>query len=149
MMSKNPPVFRQIDAPLEVPDEALNALGDKLGVPTMVKPEPALSPNIDARSEIPPAAAFSAQDRPAPSLRRQNLSLGQKRATSLAAAEPPNEKITVELPAYLTAALRREGVERRITTRTLVMMGLQALGFDVRDQDLIPDGRRTRSRDRS
>jgi len=32
---KSPRFFRQIDAPLEVPDEALNALGDRLGVPTI------------------------------------------------------------------------------------------------------------------
>jgi hypothetical protein len=145
-MSKNPPIFRQIGTPLEVPDEALNALGDHLGVPTMVKPEPAPSPKIDARPEISPAAVYSAQDRPTPSLRRQNLSLGQKRPAPLLAVEPLTEKITVELPAYLSAALRREGAERRITTRTLVMMGLQALGFEVHEEDLIPDGRRTRSR---
>jgi hypothetical protein len=29
-MSKNPPIFRQIGSPLEVPDEALTALGDQL-----------------------------------------------------------------------------------------------------------------------
>ncbi len=37
-MSKTPPVFRSISAPLEVPDEVLHALGDQLGVPKMVKP---------------------------------------------------------------------------------------------------------------
>jgi len=56
----------------------------------------------------------------------------------------PSEKITVELPDYLAAALRREGLERRTTARTLVIMGLKALGFEVEDQDLVPDGRRAR-----
>ncbi len=145
-MSKNPPVFRQIVAPLEVPDEALNALGDRLGVPTMVKPDQAPAPTIDAAPENPPVREFSRPGRHAPSLGRQNLPLGQKRPSPLPAVEPLTEKITVELPTYLSAALRREGAERRITTRTLVMMGLQALGFEVHEEDLIPDGRRTRSR---
>jgi hypothetical protein len=144
-MSKNPPVFRQIGAPLNVSDDDLNALGDQLGVPTMVKPEPAPSPSIDARPENSPSPAISSVPRPAPGFGKQNVPLGQKRALAFEAPEPATEKITVELPTYLTAALRREGVERRITTRTLVMMGLQALGFEVNDQDLVPDGRRTRT----
>jgi hypothetical protein len=147
-MSRNPPIFRPIVAPLEVPDEALNDLGDRLGVPTMVKPEPAPPPKIDATHEISGSHAVSSAGRTPPSLERQNLSLGRKRTPTPVPVEPLTEKITVELPTYLTTALRREGAERRITTRTLVMMGLQALGFEVDERDLVPDGRRTRSRSR-
>ncbi|MGO9170414.1 MAG: hypothetical protein ACLP7P_00390 [Rhodomicrobium sp.] len=145
-MSKNPPVFRPISAPLGVPDEALNDLGDRLGVPKMIKPEPASSPKIDAVPENPAIHSAPQSFRSTPSLEQKNVPLGQKRAPALAPIEPQTEKITVELPTYLTAALRREGAERRITTRTLVMMGLQALGFEVNERDLVPDGRRTRSR---
>ena len=112
----------------------------------MVKPDQAPAPPFDAEPENPPARAFLHQGRHTPSLGRQNPPLGQKRPSPLPAVEPLTEKITVELPTYLSAAVRREGTERRITTRTLVMMGLQALGFEVHEEDLIPDGRRTRSR---
>jgi hypothetical protein len=146
-MSRHTPVFRSIPAPLEVPDEALNALGDQLGVPKMVKPVPVPSPSIATQPENFGGAAFSETVRKNPLLEGKGSPfLGQKTTSPFRAPEPQIEKITVELPAYLTAALRREGAERRITIRTLVMMGLQALGFEVREQDLIPDGRRTHSR---
>jgi hypothetical protein len=141
-MSKNPPVFRSIGAPLEVPDEALNDLGDRLGVPKMVMPEPPTPQKIDAMPENPANHAVSSAGRGTPSPKRQNFSIGQKRA--LAPIEPETEKITLELPTYLTAALRREGAARRITARMFVMMGLQAIGFEVNEQDLVPDRRRTR-----
>jgi hypothetical protein len=143
-MSRHTPVFRSIPAPLEVPDEALNALGDQLGVPKMVKPVPVPAPLMASHPENSGDGAFSEAVRKNPLLEAKGPFSGQK--TTFAAPKPQVEKITVELPTYLTAALRREGAERRITTRTLVMMGLQALGFEVQQQDLIPDGRRTHSR---
>jgi hypothetical protein len=143
-MSKNRPVFRPIGEPLEVPDEALNALADQHGVPKMVKPEPVPPPTIDVTPANSPNHAISSGVRTTPSLGKKNFSLGQKQAS--APVRPQTEKITVELPTYLTAAMRREGAERRITMRTQVMMGLQALGFEVNEQDLVHDGRRGRFR---
>ena len=145
-MSKSAPLFRPISVPLDVSDAELNALGDHLGVPTMIKPEPVPSPKTNASDENASDAAFSEASRTSLPLGTKGPSLGQKKTLAFVAPQPATEKVTVELPAYLTAALRREGAERRITTRTLVMMGLQALGFEVNEQDLVPDGRRTRSR---
>lgn len=58
-MSKSPPVFRQI-APLDVPDEALDALGDHLGVPKMLKPQSVPSSKVVSDPEK------RSQERPAP-----------------------------------------------------------------------------------
>jgi hypothetical protein len=143
-MSRNPPVFRKIGAPLDVSDDDLNALGDKLGVPTMVKPETPPAPAGAVSHENPvhaPPSAGTAAVSPFPA---SPMSLPPKIGIRTLPARRPTEKVTVELPDYLAAALRREGVERRTTARTLVIMGLKALGFDVEDQDLIPDGRRAR-----
>ena len=144
-MSKPAPQFRQIAAPLDVPDDVLNALGDKLGVPTMVKPEPPPAPKIDTPNEDrrtrPPSSSGP------PALPNVQASPRPAAQTKLNIGRPPcpvTEKITVELPGYLAAALRREGLERRTTARTLVTMGLKALGFEVDEKDLIPDGRRAR-----
>lgn len=192
-MSKNPPVFRSIAAPLEVPDEVLHALGDQLGVPKMVKPEPVLAPKIDTSPSNSRGEAVSAADI-APPPTKENPAIAQDRAfdalsrvtdplstrnganpgdfnaarthsprptpgyadrrpslrgQSIQTVGTPSataEKVTIMLPPYLTAALRRESAERRITIRTLVVMGLQAIGFDVDDRDLSPDFRRERSR---
>ena len=143
-MSKNPPVFRQISAPLDVSDDDLNALGDKLGVPTMVKPETTPAPTIAVVRENPANASLSAGQTAATPFSASPVSLPPKIGIRTLPVRPPTEKITVELPAYLAAALRREGLERRTTARTPVVMGLKALGFEVEDQDLIPDGRRAR-----
>ena len=144
-MSKNPPVFRKIGAPLDVSDDALNALGDKLGVPTMVKPETPPAPVNAVSHENPAVAPLSAgkETMMAP-FSSSPVSLPPKIGIRTEPLRRPTEKITVELPDYLAAALRREGLERRTTARTLVVMGLKALGFEVEDQDLIPDGRRAR-----
>ncbi len=144
-MSKPAPVFRQIAAPLDVPDDALNALGDKLGVPTMVRPEPPPAPKIDAAPENLQARPPSPSGPPTRQLpEAKPRATVQKRLNIAPLPSPVTEKITVELPFYLASALRREAAERRITARTLVMMGLQSLGFEVHEQDLIPDGRRAR-----
>ncbi len=144
-MSKPAPLFRQIAAPLDVPDDVLNALGDKLGVPTMVRPEqppaPQSVPSPEDRRDRPPAASGPPA---APSVQPKSRSPAQARLNIAPAPCPVTEKITVELPGYLAAALRREGLERRTTARTLVVMGLKALGFEVDEKDLVPDGRRAR-----
>ena len=133
-MSKSPPVFRQISAPLDVSDDDLNALGERLGVPTMVKPQPPPAPGTASSGEEPARAPYAPAQAPLPP--KIDLRLKPPRRQT--------EKITVELPSYLASALRRAGLERRTTARTLVIMGLKALGFQVDDQDLIPDGRRAR-----
>ena len=131
-MSKPAPHFRPINVPLDVSDEALNALGDRLGVPALVRPEPPPAPKVNSQTVSPVAApppveppktveASAPQQQPAPC---------------------PQEKLTIELPAYLTQALRRDCAERRVTQRYLVLQGLQAIGYAVDAADLVPDHRR-------
>jgi hypothetical protein len=143
-MSKPTPVFRSIGQPLNVSDKALNEVVGKLGVPTMVRPETPPAPASAVNHDNPATAPLSAgQEAVAPSP-ASPAALPPKFGIRTLPVRRPSEKITVELPDYLAAALRREGLERRTTARTLVIMGLKALGFEVEDQDLIPDGRRAR-----
>jgi hypothetical protein len=127
-MSKPVPIFRPIGAPLEVPDEALNALSDKLGVPSLKKPDLAPAPSrLEAQPAVQ-AAGTSAPDR------EEDI------------AEAPLEKLSVLVPAYLTLALRQRSAGERLSQRYYVMKGLQAIGFPVEPADLISDGRRVRSK---
>ena len=133
-MSKTAPVFRPI-GPLEVPDDALNALSEKLGVPNLVRP--------------PPAPAAKAPAAPANEPSRDPLALPKppEPAAGAPAPEetlPPIEKLTIEIPGYLAQALRRDCAERRVTNRYLVLLGLQAIGYAVEPADLVPDLRRPR-----
>jgi hypothetical protein len=84
--------------------------------------------------------------RATPSFEKKNFSLGQKRASVLAPVEPLTEKITFELSVYVTAAMRQRSATERLSHRYYVLVGLRAVGFEVDEQDLIPDGRRLRSR---
>ena len=104
------PAFRTIAAPLEVHDRELDALNDRLGVPTLKRGAPGMG-------EAGPLRA-------------------------------PVEKLTLEVPVYLGAALRRETAEKRMSVRYLVMVALKGAGYAIEDIDLVPDGRRDRGRTR-
>lgn len=119
-MSK--PTFRPIASPLSVDDTALDRVNEQLGVPTMVRPRQASAPQEAART------APVAERSPAP---------------------PPvraQEKLTAELPIYLMDALKQEAARRRVSVRHLVMLGLQATGFTIMAEDMVPDARRSKSR---
>lgn len=117
-MSEKPTKFRPIAAPLDVDDAALDLVNHQLGVPTLTKP-----------------VANSAAADLAGAVRMEPV-------------RAPLEKLTIELPAYLADALRREAVGRRTTARHLVMLALRNDGFEVGEADLVPDGRRARGKGR-
>jgi hypothetical protein len=134
-MNKPAPRFRQIASPLEdVSDDDLSKLVDRLGVPSLVKPEQPPSP-------LPPGQAATAgnlaavnevkQDAPALTMKAQ--------ATAL-------ERVSVDLPEYLYGAMRMRVAEERTTMRYLVMQGLQAIGFAIDPSDFVSDGRSTRTK---
>ena len=149
-MSKPAPVFRPISAPLDVPDEALNALGDRLGVPTMVKPEQPPAPIPAAAPAPTPAARYGAQPAVATPVAAVQSPAALKAAEAPAHSQiegpSPQEKLTIELPAYLAQALRRDCAERRLTQRYLVLQGLQAIGYAIEPADLVPDHRRPKAK---
>ena len=104
-MSK--PNFRPI-APLDVDDDALERVNERLNVPTMVR-----SP-AKAQQDVVTAS------RPAvmPPRRQQ--------------------KLTVRIPGYLVDALKRDALEQRTTVRHLVLLALQKDGYTVEASDLLP-----------
>lgn len=139
-MNKPAPTFRSIGTPLEVDDAALEKLNDALSVPTLVKspPKPAATPENLAEEEA------SAVGPSAGSQKQKNESRVKKSASATVTPLKPTEKLTVELPGYLTDAMKREALERRTSIRHVVMLGLQALGLKIEPEDLVPDARRTR-----
>lgn len=129
------PTFRQIQAPLDVDDGALEKINDKLGVPSLVKSPPAM----------PPSGQGSPQDSPKPDARPSpTRAAPDPSRAKKSAIQPlgPVEKLSVELPGYLTDAMRRQAAEDRTSVRHIVMRGLAALGFEIASGDLVPDARR-------
>lgn len=99
-------------APLDVDDAALEAVNERLGVPKMVR----------------------AQARPSP----QEASVVARGVQ----IKPPEDKLSVLVPAYLMDAVRQEAARKKVTVRHVVMAALKAQGFSIRDEDLVGDGRR-------
>jgi len=105
-MSK--PNFRPI-APLDVDDDALERVNERLGVPTMVRP---------------PVKALQA---------------GAVTASRHAVTPPRRQqKLTVRIPSYLVDALKLQALEKRTTVRHLVLLALQKDGYTVEAADLLP-----------
>ncbi len=129
------PTFRQIPAPLDVDDGTLDRINDKLGVPSLVKP----APEAPASGQGTPQDSPKEQARPSPTRAAQDSSRAKK---STIQPLGPVEKLSVELPGYLTDAMRRQAAEDRTSVRHIVMRGLAALGFEIAQGDLVPDARR-------
>lgn len=77
-----------------------------------------------------------------------NVAAGEAAPARPEPVRAPLEKLTIELPAYLADALRREAAGRRTTARHLVMRALRNDGFEVDEADLVADGRRARAKGR-
>lgn len=134
-MTTQRPTFRPIAAPLDVDDGALARLNEQLGVPVLVKSAP----------ERPATGQGTAHDspkpepRPSPTRKATEPPVDKKPAQT---TPGPVEKLSVELPGYLTDAMKRHAAEHRTSVRHVVMRGLAAIGFDIAPPDLVPDARR-------
>jgi hypothetical protein len=132
------PAFRSIPAPLTVDDAALDQINKTLGVPALVKPAATPSPG---GQEIVQDAAKPA---PVPSPPPKAAASPRAKKTALPAEDtpPPIERLHVELPGYVTDAMRIEAATKRTSMRHIVLRGLAAIGFAIDPADLAPDGRR-------
>lgn len=132
------PAFRSIPAPLTVDDDTLNQINNTLGVPALVKP--AADPSPGARETVQDAPKPIPSPSPAPSA----AASPKARKTPPAPTDlpAPIERLHVELPGYVTDAMRLEAATRRTSMRHIVLRGLAAIGFAIDPADLAPDGRR-------
>jgi hypothetical protein len=132
------PAFRSIPAPLTVDDDTLDQINNTLGVPALVKPA----------ADPPPGAQEIVQDAPktvpSPSPAPKSAPSSKPRKTPPAPADlpAPIERLHVELPGYITDAMRLEAATKRTSMRHIVLRGLAAIGFAIDPADLAPDGRR-------
>ena len=129
------PTFRPITTPLDVDDGVLDRLNDQLGVPSLIK-APAETP---ASGQQPLQDSPKPESRPSPTRKAPDSPTVKKSAPAMPG---PVEKLSIELPGYLTDAMKRQAAENRTSVRHIVMRGLAALGFDIASGDLVPDARR-------
>jgi hypothetical protein len=132
------PAFRSIPAPLTVDDDALEQINRTLGVPALVKP--AADPLPEPQGFVQDAPKPSPSPSPTPKATAPSRT---KKPTPAADDLPaPIERLHVELPGYVTDALRLEAATKRTSMRHIVLRGLAAIGFAINPADLAPDGRR-------
>lgn len=55
----------------------------------------------------------------------------------------PTRKFTLDMPDYVIDAINLKAVETKSTSRHIVLRGLRAIGFTIRDEDMPADGRRS------
>ena len=134
-MTAHRPTFRPIAAPLDVDDATLGRLNERLGVPALVR-SPTDGP---ASGQGKPEDSPNQETRPSPTRTAQDSPRAKKSAVAMPG---PVEKLSVELPGYLTDAMKRQAAENRTSMRHIVMRGLAALGFEIAPGDLVPDARR-------
>ncbi len=102
------PNFRPI-SPLDVDDDALERVNQRLGVPTMVRPP----------GKASQAGGVTASRQPVAPPRRQ-------------------QKLTVRIPGYLGDEMKQKALDHRTTVRYLVLTALQKDGYTVDPADLLP-----------
>ena len=125
----NKPAFRQIPGPLDVPDEDLSRISDRLGVPVLAKSSP-------ERPIAGPELSLDAEKlESCPSPTPKTPTVKKPVAASIV-------KLSVNVPTYVVDAVRLKAAQERSTSRQIVLLGLQAIGFAIEPQDLIADGRR-------
>lgn len=127
---KSPPAFRHVAAPLDVDDKLLQALNEKLHVPTLVKSRSSPDPTLDA---APKKIAAS----PSPKSSKAEPSEAPKSVPTI----EKDVRLAVEVPGYLRDAVNLRAAQDRSTSRYIVMQGLQAIGFEIEPADFVADGR--------
>ncbi len=56
---------------------------------------------------------------------------------------------SIDVPISLAEELRRRAFEERASARHFILTGLKAIGFNVRDSELVPDARRSEYQNRN
>jgi hypothetical protein len=132
------PAFRSIPAPLTVDDDALERINHSLGVPALVVPAADPSPKVQESVQDGPGPAPASSSPP----KAATAPRVKKTAPAADALPAPIERLHVELPGYVTDAMRLEAATKRTSMRHIVLRGLAAIGFEIDPADLAPDGRR-------
>lgn len=64
--------------------------------------------------------------------------------TSAPAEVVESIRLALEVPLYLSDALKRRALDERCSTRFLILKAIRDAGFHINETDMIADGRRVR-----
>lgn len=123
------PAFQSVE--LDPMDLRLEAKAVEKGIPTLVTTKPATDdPEIVARN----SATFNAAPRKA----------GRAGATAKGTPRARMKTLNVEVPDYAWIEIKMRAARQMVSVRHILMSALKADGIDIKDADMIEDGRRLR-----
>ncbi len=105
---------------VEPSDVDLEAFAERRGMPSLKA----------VRKEPENAAQFVSDNNEAPAPVSQSTA--------------PTTRVAFEAPIYLSDQLKRRALDQRCSTRFIVLQALREAGFEIKDEDMITDGRRLR-----
>lgn len=125
------PVFQSVE--LDPIDLRLEAKAVEKGIPTLVTQRPEAAEQLQSTSVEPQ------QPKP-PSPRKASRGGASTKATRREDMKPLN----TEVPGYTWTSLKIRAAQEMTSVRYIVLSALRDAGIDVRDADLVEDGRRLR-----
>ena len=79
-------------------------------------------------------------------IEQNSHAIGEKWGANTRMPEPkshtPMGKMRIDVPEYVIQQLKRKNFEEGGTQPYYVLKGLAAIGFDIREEDLVPDRRK-------
>lgn len=110
----------------DIDDDRLERLASSKGVGALVRPQPAgisTGQGGDTHTAVAPEAVSNAE---------------------AATPRARMKTINLELPDYVWTDLKIRSAKEQVSVRHLIMTALKGQGVDIRDVDMIEDGRRLR-----
>jgi hypothetical protein len=98
-------------------------------------------PRSDLKAKLPPRETMSDS-----AIEENSRALGEQWGANTRIPEPkphtPMGKMRIDVPEYVIQQLKRKNFEEGGTQPYYVLKGLAAIGFDIREEDLVPDRRK-------
>lgn len=128
-LKRHKPAFQSVE--LDPIDQRLEAKAVEKGIPTLVSPKPEPVDPVPIAETV--LAASKLQRKPA-------------KTTDAGVPTPRDRMMTVniEVPAYVWIAIKTRAAQVLESIRHFTLKAYRAQGIQIRDEDMIEDGRRLR-----
>ena len=128
----NKPAFQSVE--LDPIDQRLEAKAVEKGIPTLVTPKPEA---IDPLAAAPAAADGKPTPRKA----------GRAGASAQSTPRGRMKTLNIEVPDYAWIEIKMRAAREMVSVRHIIMTALKADGIEIREADMVEDGRRLRGGD--
>jgi hypothetical protein len=122
------PAFQSVE--IDLIDQRLDAQAAEKGIPTLVAP----------KSAPPETADDAGAPRPSKAVPKASRAAAAVQSTPRVRMKTLN----IEVPDYAWIAIKMRAAQEMVSARHVIMLALRADGIEIKDADMIEDGRRLR-----